>query len=32
MELERLIDNFRDKFYLPNIVEKLAAYNLSPMN
>lgn len=29
MELERLIDNFRDKFYLPNIVEKLAAYNLS---
>lgn len=29
MELKTLIDNFRDKFYLPNIVEKLAANNLT---
>lgn len=29
MDLERLIANFRDKFYLPNIVEELAENNLS---
>lgn len=29
MDLQKLIANFRDKFYLPNIVEELAENNLS---
>lgn len=29
MNLQKLIENFRDKFYLPNIVEELAENNLS---
>ncbi len=29
MELSKLIGNFRDKYYLPNIVEELAENNLS---
>ncbi len=29
MDLNKLIENFRDKFYLPNIVEELAENNLS---
>ena len=29
MDLNKLIANFRDKFYLPNIVDELAENNLS---